>query len=156
MRTQLLSGAGKRVLIPCILCCLWVFAVPVGASAATAFGNASCFVQSITMNGTTTWQIKGTATVTGLVPGNNAVTVTVQFQKKANGAANWANMFSVTQTTNGVNGTATIDTGFITFTPAPAAGDQYRIAVSGTYMTGTPPMPVMLVAVGSTAITPVP
>lgn len=94
--------------------------------------------------------------MTGLVPGGNPVTVTVKFQKKASGAADWTTMSEVTQYTNGVMGTATIDTGWHTFTPAPASGDQYRILVSGSYMAGDPPKSNPLTAVGSGPVTPVP
>jgi hypothetical protein len=103
----------------------------------------------------TTWQIKGTTSVTGLVPANASVSVTVKFQKKANGATDWSDMFSVTQSTNGVNGTATIDTGFNPFSPAPNSGDQYRVVVSGYYIDSNGKQ-VQLTPVGSTPVTPVP
>ena len=87
MGTQMLSGVGRRVLGSMLICCLWVFAIPASAKAATAFGDSVCSVQSVTGGGNTIWQIKGTTSVTGLNPGNNPVEVTIKFQKKANGAA---------------------------------------------------------------------
>ncbi len=71
-----------------------------------------------------------------------------------NGGA-WADMFKVVQSTNGVNGTATIDTGFSGFVPAPAKGDQYRIKADGSYIDGKGAT-VQLTGIVSTAVTPVP
>lgn len=156
MRTQMLSRVGSRVLGSMLVCCLWVFTGAASAKADTAWGNGACSVQQVTMGETTIWQIKATTSVTGLVPGNNPVEVTVKFQKKAAGGGAWTDISTVVQSTNGVGGTATIDTGFHTFTPAPAAGDQYRALFSGKYQTGPPPMWNNLTPVGSTPVTPVP
>ena|SRR6185437_1828466 len=104
---------------------------------------------------TTVWQIKGVTSVTNLPPGMTFATVTVKFEKRANGAMNLANFLTVMQTSPSVNGTAQIDTGFQSLTPAPASGDQYRISVSGYYTVGMDP-PVNLTGISSLAITPVP
>jgi hypothetical protein len=139
------------------LCCLWAFAAPVGArAAAPAFTDGVCAVQAVTMGKMTTWQIKGTKSVINLPAGMVSVTVTVLFQKQANGAANWTDISSVIQTIGAVNNTATIDTGFQNFTPAPASGDQYRIKLSGSYSAGMPPVTKNLVPIASNSVTPVP
>jgi len=157
MTMQRRSGAAKHVLSPAVLCCLWVFAVPADASA-QKFNNPTCTVQSVTMGGVTTWQIKGTTTVTGLiaVPNSTSVHVTVQFQRKQPGF-NWVNLFSVTQATGANNGTANIDTGFQDLSPGPNQGDQYRIVVSGTWGNNGPPVQNgNIPAATSPAITPIP
>jgi hypothetical protein len=157
MKMQMLSGAGKTALSPLILCCLWAFAVPAEAGA-QQFDDVACSIQSVTtINGMTTWQIKGTSTVTGLIADpNSSVKVKILLQKKAKGAANWADIFESTITTAADNGTAKIDTGFQDFTPAPDAGDQYRIVLSGTWMNPGPPAKKGdLPATDSPPITPV-
>jgi len=132
-----------------------LLAHPAASNAADpAFGTATCTVQSVTMM-TTVWQIKGVTSVTNLPPGMTFATVTVKFEKRANGAMNLANFLTVMQTSPSVNGTAQIDTGFQSLTPAPASGDQYRISVSGYYTVGMDP-PVNLTGISSLAITPVP
>lgn len=157
MRTQPLSGGGNRVLTSIFVSCLLTFALPTNAKAADpAFSNPVCSLQQYSSGGATVWQIKGTVSVINLVPANAPVTVTVKFQKKAAGATDWSDMSSVTQYTSGVGGTASIDTGLQSFLPPPASGDQYRIMVSGSYATGSPPTNNPLNPVGSTPQTPIP
>jgi hypothetical protein len=139
-----------------LVCLLWALAVPAGARAAAAFGDTTCAVQSVTIGATTTWQIKGTTSVTGLIPGGNGVTVTVEFQKMAKGAPGWSKMLKVKQEIDGLGGKATIDTGFNDFTAAPASGDQYRIHVTGANRTAPLPKNNPLNPVDSTPITPIP
>jgi hypothetical protein len=160
MATQRLSGAGKRMLTPVVLCCLWGFEVPADARA-QQFDNPICTVQSVDRKGETTWQIKGTVDVSGLIANPNKKSVKVKakilFQKKAKGAADWSDMFDVTSTTTTNSGTAKIDTDFQKFTPAPAAGEEYRISVSVTWMTVDPqPRSGDLPAVESPSVIPVP
>jgi hypothetical protein len=157
MAMQRPSGAGKRMLSPVVLGFLWAFAVPADARA-QQFDTSVCTVQSVTRNGATTWQIKGTSTVTGLIADPKStinVKAKIVFQKKAKGAADWSDMFDVTVTTTADSGTAKIDTDFQNFTPAPAAGDQYRISLSGTWRNPGPPAKNgALPATDSPAITP--
>lgn len=160
MTSQRRSGASKHVTFPVILCCLWVFAVPADARA-QQFDKPSCIVQSVNRQGVTTWQIKGTVDVSGLIANPNNTTVEVKakilFQKRAKGAADWSDMVDITITTTTSNGTAKIDTGFKNFTPAPAKGEEYRISVSGAWMTVDPqPKKGDLPAVDSPSITPIP
>lgn len=158
MATQRLSGAGQRMLSPVVLCCLWGFAVPCDARA-QQFENPTCTVQSVTKNGATTWHIKGTSSVAGLIADPNSTTVKVKivFQKKAKGDADWSDMFDVTLTAVADNGTAKINTDFQNLTPEPAAGDQYRISLSGTWRNPGPPAKKGdLPATDSPPITPVP
>lgn len=161
MTTQLLSGVGNCVQSSVVLCCLCGVAIPADARA-QKFDSPVCDVTSKTKGCVTTWQIKGTVTVDKLPADPNNTTVVdlrVRFliQKKAKGAAKWSDIIEVNQTTATSDGTITLDTGFINFNPAPAAGDQHRISVSGTWMTAGPPakngkMP----ATDSDSITPVP
>jgi|SRR5579884_1021633 len=160
METQRVSGAKKRVLSLVVLGCLWAFVVPADARA-QQFDKPSCIVQSVTRKGVTTWQIKGTVDVSGLIANPNNTTVEVKakilFQKKAKDAADWADMFDTTITTTASNGTAKIDTGNKNFTPPPAKGEEYRISVSGTWMKVDPPSKNGdLPAVESPSVTPVP
>lgn len=139
MPTHRLLEAGKRMLSPAVLCCLWGFAAPADAPA-QRFNNATCTVQSVTKDGTTTWQIKGTSTVTGLIADpNSTVKVKVLFQKKGKGDADWFEILDLTLTVAANKGTANIDTNFQNLTPEPAAGDQYRITLSGTWRNPGPP-----------------
>lgn len=158
MRTQLLSETGKRVLSAVSLCCIWAVAVPTSAKAAPAFGDAVCPIQVVKMpNAPATWQIKGTASVTDLPAGTMSVVVKARYQKMAKGAVKWSDVSAVTQMPAPVNGTATIDTGFQNFTPAPAQGDQYRVLFSGYYvLVGAPGVKKPLGDIGSVPITPVP
>jgi hypothetical protein len=112
MKTQMLCGAGKAALSPVVLCCLGAFVVPTDARA-QQISNPVCTLQSVTKGGVTIWQIKGTASVTGLPvnPPKSTVKVTVWFQKSVNGGA-WVNVMSVTQGATAPQGTANIDTGF--------------------------------------------
>ena len=161
METSLLFGVGKRVLPTMILCCLGVFAVASPASAQAPPPppppaiQANCTVQSVTIPPAgPTWQIKGYGSVTNIPAGVTNVSITIDFQKKANGAVAWAPIATVVQTANPVNGTATYDTGFLSLTPAPARGDQYRVLVSASYVSGG--QMITIPAVGSAAVTPVP
>ncbi len=154
MRMRRLGEAKRHQWSLMLACLLWMLAIPVSVRAAGSFSGGSCYVQSVTVNGTVTWQIRGTASVTGVVPANAPVMVTVKFQTMPKGATQWSDMSSVDQTTNAVNGTANIDTGFVTFTPAPGSGDQYRILLSGSY--GQPPLITQMQSVGSPPVTPVP
>lgn len=155
MRTQLLSGVGNRVLSSVFICCLWACVVPADARAQAKFSSATCASQSVTNGKMVQWQIKGTAQVTGLNPGGASTTVTFTFQRKANGAMNWTDLSpTVTQTTNGVNGTADFDTGWQNIS-APGQGDQYRVSVNGFYIDGTGKQ-VNLMGIASTPITPNP
>jgi hypothetical protein len=153
MRTKPLSGAGKFSLGLMLVCCLGASVAFGDVRAGAAVQDATCAVQSTNAGGITTWQIKGTASVTGLVPRDAQLHVTVQIQEKRKGGK-WVNMFSAVQSTAGANGTADINTGFQDFAPPPKSGDQYRIRVSGYYMTDTPPMQQDITPMDSPALTP--
>lgn len=118
--------------------------------------QANCAVQSVNMPpAPVTWQIKGSGSVINLPAGTTVVNLAIKFEKKANGAANWVQMFTANQALTPVAGTAAYDTGFQTFMAAPAQGDQYRIMVGGTYVTNMM-MIFNLPNTGSLSVTPVP
>lgn len=157
MRT-LLFGAGKGIPWLVLLCCACALALPNGANGQAAI-QANISYQSIVNPPPQppTPQVKGSGSVTGLPANTMAVTLNIKFQKKANGAPAWANILEVNQICTPVAGTANYDTGWQNLTPAPAQGDQYRILVSGSYITGPPDnKTVLLNAVGSLPIKPVP
>lgn len=154
MKRQLLSANGKRALGSMLICCLWVCAIPAAARAQAKFSNATCSFQMVNTR-PATFQIKGTAQVTGLNPLNASTTVTFTFETRANANANWTNLgTTVQQTTNGVNGTANFDTGW---QPTMAAGQgvQYRVSVTGSYIDGNGNK-VPITPIASTPITPNP
>lgn len=85
------------------------------------------------------------------------MSLTITFEKKAAGAANYVTMFTANQTTSPTAGVVNFDTGFQNFTPPPGQGDQYRIRVGGTYtLGGPPPQTKVLPTTGSPTVTPVP
>lgn len=92
-----------------------------------------------------------------LPAGYTSVTVKVVFQKMPKGTTTWSNIGTVNQIAGTGNGTVNIDTGWQNLAPAPASGDQYRIAVSGSWSnTGPPVTSGDLTAIASAPITPVP
>jgi hypothetical protein len=126
-------GAYLRLLRLMLACCLVLLAIPASAEAAADVTNADCSVQSVTMGKMTTWQIKGTAKISGIPAGIAVVKGEVRFMKKAKGAAQALEFTQVTQTLTVVMGGASIDTGWQTFTPAPGQGDEYSISATGSY-----------------------
>lgn len=155
MKWQLRFGNGKLVLNSMLICCLWVCAVPAAARAQAKFSSATCSVTKVTVGSGSSWKISGTAQVTGLNPQNASTSVTFTFQSRANANAPWTDLsITVTQTTNGVNGTANFDSGLQNIAP-PAQGAQYRTSVSGFYIDGNGRM-VTIPGIASTPITPNP
>ena len=133
-----------------------ILALPTVAVAAPAIGTSVCTVQQVTIgDAAPVWQIKGTTSVTGLPAGTKSVSVTITFEKCPKATGVWGTISTVTQTTNAVNGTATIDTGFQNLAVAPVAGDRYRIGVAASY-TDANNMVHVLVPIGSLEITPIP
>lgn len=145
----------KRALGAVLVSCMWVCALPGDAQAQAKFGETTCNVQKINMDGKDQWQIKGATSVTGLNPQGASTTVLFTFQRMVKGSGTWTDLSpTVQQTTNGVLGTAKFDTGWIGMA-APGQGDQYRVFVTGFYIDGTG-QKVQVTPTSSTAVTPLP
>ena len=133
-----------------------ILAIPTVAVAAPAISTSVCSVQQVTIgDAAPVWQIKGTTSVTDLPAGTKSVSVTITFEKRPNATGVWGNISTVTQTTNAVSGTATVDTGFQNLSVAPVAGDRYRISVTASYIDNNN-MNHVLTPNGSLEIRPVP
>lgn len=133
MRTQRRPRTGLCV---GLLCTLGLGADPAGARADPAFKDTVCHVATIQINkGPVEGQFKGVTTVTGLPADAKGATVavTLTFEKKLAGAKDWVRVSEVKQTATASGTTVAFDTGPFTFTPAPVAGDQYRVKVAGEY-----------------------
>jgi len=153
MKWQLRLGKGKLVLSAMLICCLWVCAVPAAARAQAKFSSATCSVQ-VVKGKMVTYQIKGTAQVTGLVPQNASATVNFKFQTSTM-AGVWSDMSQgASVTTTGVDGTANFDTSWLMM-GAPANGQQYRVVCSGGYIDGSGKL-VAIPGTTSDPITPSP
>lgn len=154
MKWQLRLGNGKVVLSSMLISCLWACMVPAAARAQAVFGNPTC-TYTVIKTKPSTFQISGTAQVTGLNPQSASTTVTFTFQTRPNADGQWTDLGAqVEQTTNGVNGTANFSSGGQATGPA-GQGVQYRVLVSGYYLDGNGKK-VTINAVGSTPITPNP
>ena len=112
-----------RLLVTGLSVGLGLLTTSASVHAQASYTAVNCSVQSVgAPPGQVTWQIRGTATVGGLPAGTSQVQTSFEFQTLAPGGANWQPIQTVNQTVKPAGGTASLDTGFITFTPAPAQG----------------------------------
>jgi len=137
MTTKLLAVLTNRLFVAGLLCCLWV-ATDANTASAQALTNPICTTKIVKAPAPQPdyWQNSGTVSATNIPANTMTVSTTFQFERRAKGAFNWTVMYSVGLQTTPVNGVANFDTGFTTFTPAPGAGEEFRVYISGYYVNG--------------------
>jgi hypothetical protein len=158
MRTQLLSGAGKRVLGTVLACSVWA-AMPAGAKAqAVAYTDKTITVSVSSTGGMmVVWKTKGSLTVSNL-PANRNIYINLKFERKTVGGG-WTKFRDVhLSSSTGAGGSRTLETDYEIFTPAPAQGEKFRFVATGTYDdANTPPNPIAIPGPGdSNESTPTP
>ena len=158
MSQQLLLGFSRFVMRAAFVCCLSALALPASAQVGgPRFDSAVCTVQSVNVPMLSpTWQIKGTGSFKGVPAAYTGITNKVRFQMRANSTAAWVNLFEVNQTTGETNGGGPFDTGFQGLTVTPAAGNEFRISVSGDTVANPPDPAIMIIRIGSFEVTPIP
>ena len=103
---------------------------------------------------TTTWQLHGTGTVTGLPAVPCEVKVTFKFEKDVNGV--WQDIFiSITKTCNTASGSVAYDSGLQTISGFSPSGN-YRVKVSATAKQVMGPQVPVVVAPGNSASVNIP
>jgi hypothetical protein len=125
------------------------------APPAPKFLEGRCEGQAIDDGKNKSWRIRGIGSAGIFALGTSSIEIKIKFQKKV-GAAPWGTIFETTQFTGVFSGTLPIDTGYLPLTPAPAAGDQYRILLEGKWASGNPPVSNDLPPISSVPVTPVP